>query len=194
MKLYVPLVRRGAGLRNVFVMGAVLLAGSLACRADVVTMFNVNGTWDNGSLTGPGGTLTGTITIDVTTGVATGIDVVETTTAASTSGATSNTFSGIGAQGPGNMEYIVQSGGVNLFTELIFPTDSLIGYAGGNLCSLQNSCSGDFTRYGLGAAGPVLESGTVTPVSAATPEPSSLALLGTGVLGFAGVLRRRRCC
>jgi hypothetical protein len=31
----------------------------------------------------------------------------------------------------------------------------------------------------------------VTPPAAAAPEPSSLALLGSGVLGLAGVLRRR---
>lgn len=30
-----------------------------------------------------------------------------------------------------------------------------------------------------------------TPNTAATPEPSSIALLGTGLLGFAGVLRKR---
>ena len=35
-----------------------------------------------------------------------------------------------------------------------------------------------------------IESGTITPV-AATPEPSSIALLGTGVIGVAGVLRKR---
>lgn len=33
--------------------------------------------------------------------------------------------------------------------------------------------------------------GTLTPTTTATPEPSSLALLGSGVLGLAGVVRRK---
>lgn len=42
--------------------------------------------------------------------------------------------------------------------------------------------------YRLVSSGSVV---AVQPVVAATPEPSSIALLGTGLLGVAGVLRKR---
>ena len=48
--------------------------------------------------------------------------------------------------------------------------------------------------YGLSIFGPFgsqTENLTVTVLSAATPEPSSLMLLGTGVLGLAGIVRRK---
>jgi hypothetical protein len=32
---------------------------------------------------------------------------------------------------------------------------------------------------------------TITDITSATPEPSSIALLGTGFLGFAGIVGRR---
>lgn len=50
----------------------------------------------------------------------------------------------------------------------------------------QTIASGEVAIFDLTFAPPV----TPVPV-AATPEPSSLALLGTGALGVAGVLRRR---
>jgi hypothetical protein len=43
--------------------------------------------------------------------------------------------------------------------------------------------------YGQPGSGP-LEL-TITPEASPTPEPSTLALLGTGILGLAGVARRR---
>jgi hypothetical protein len=48
--------------------------------------------------------------------------------------------------------------------------------------------------YGASIFGPFgshTEDLTITVLSAATPEPSSLALLGTGVLGLAGIVRRK---
>ena len=68
------------------------------------------------------------------------------------------------------MEFVVFTGNVNLAQDGVY-------ISGSNTPAYQGST---FTISGAPAA----------PV-AVTPEPSSLALLGTGVLGMAGVLKRR---
>jgi hypothetical protein len=72
--------------------------------------------------------------------------------------------------------------------------DSLAGYAGGNVCSNNIACGPDSDGgfWELAYHDPNnnvvgLMSGTAAPV----PEPTTLMLLGSGVLGLAGVIRRK---
>ena len=72
---------------------------------------------------------------------------------------------------------LVDSSGPQLFTETAAAPTFLLG---------------TFILTDL-LSGTAVESLTIAPVASATvtPEPSSIALLGTGVLGIAGVVRKR---
>lgn len=74
-----------------------------------------------------------------------------------------------------------------------FPIASLAGYTGGALCSLMAPCTpGSFAASSIFFDG---NGGTVdftTLVASQTPEPGTLALVGTGAAGMLGVWRRRR--
>lgn len=167
-------------------MGLFTLVSARAVRADSTT-FDASGTFGDGSA------LTGTVMIDTSTGLVTAIDLsvgppgnvgplttfVQSTLAAQTATA-------VDATG---------TGGSELF--LLLPDGSLIGYAGSDLCSTTEVCTvfGAFSFYGEGGVlVSALTSGDLTEATSGVtaPEPSSMFLLVTGLLGLVGALRHKR--
>jgi hypothetical protein len=86
------------------------------------------------------------------------------------------------------------------YMTLNFPVASLVGYSGGVLCRGSNCPTyfGGIDSYltynfdGLSASSDGLIGGTLTPEATAVPEPSTLTLIATGVIGIAGAFRRQQ--
>lgn len=151
-----------------------------AAYADTIKNFYYEGT------IGTAGTLSGNITIDTTTGVVTdaspfligNISYPNTVVPPEVF-----TFPG---------EIVISFGDITnigfLQVNLALPVTTLVGYTGSLLCTEARRCpDGDVSLIGRELSDDFLTSGSVSQV----PEPSTLALLGTGVFTLAGTVRRR---
>jgi hypothetical protein len=167
---------------------AILAAGILAAHADTMSTFSLtNYTFQSGA------TATGTIVIDVTDGEVASTNITYfgvTTLLFDISTGTGNVSAGLYSNAPST-----DAAGDVLADSFHTPAVGFVGYAGGETCSQADLCDVFVTSAIIFANSTqdLLETGSLTlePSIVTTPEPSTLALLSTGILGLVDVARRK---
>jgi PEP-CTERM motif len=166
---------------------AVLAAFTFTAHADTVSTFSLTGyTFQSGA------TATGTIVIDITDGQVESTNITYvggTTLDFNVSTGTGNVSAGLYTNAPS-----LDAAGDAFADSLHTPAAGFVGYAGGDTCSQSDPCDSAVTSAVIFANNTtdLLETGSLTlEPSSVTPEPSTLALLSTGILGLAGATRRK---
>ena len=152
---------------------ATLLVAPIAASASPVT-FDLDGIFLSGSSLG------GTLTIDTATGVATAADVAIGPPASLTFGV----IEGQRQNGPATL-ITIGDGGALADLDIALPRASLIGYAGGGLCTSPSACGGltSGIRYSSPPGGDPLATGNASMPQHPNPLRSRCLLrpwLGSG--------------
>jgi hypothetical protein len=159
----------GYALALAVVLGLMALLASGTVRADSTATLDVAGTFSNGD------TLSGTVTLDTTTGTVESVSL-----SSSSMPDTLFTTYFVSPQAYDDILIATYSPVISEEIGLEIPTDDLVGYTGGPLCSLSDPCGAINYNEDSNEYNPeffFLQQGSLTP----TPEPSSLLLFGTGI-------------
>jgi hypothetical protein len=170
------------------VAGAVFV-GALGAKASANSVvFNASGTFYNST-----DVLGGTITIDTTSGSIKSVNLTVTGADSFVFNQSPSFFSNYPGTGFGAI-YAYTSAGSYPYLSLLLPTNTLVGYTGGNVGSLSHFVDGYASGFGTSTGGGnVLATGSFSAATPAAPLPSAV-WGGASLLGLMGIgawVRRR---